>query len=137
MLRLAKPRFTCFLEDSGYGATFPALDAMIQIFKEPVKALPEGMPYAALACSHESDNRSGGVTVGQVDFIYSKAFDLSTVNNPVLAWDSLKKQNQDDLGAIEYSVDGGTNWAPVIYYVDGGHYKSDPPDAFINAALFC
>jgi hypothetical protein len=82
----------------------------------------------------ESDNRSGDVTKGQVQFAYSKAYDLSAVSNPVVAWASLYKQNQDSLGGIEYSVDGGTNWAPVIYYLDGGSYNSSAPDVFANDA---
>ncbi|HEY3853710.1 MAG TPA: hypothetical protein VGO67_04880 [Verrucomicrobiae bacterium] len=84
-----------------------------------------GTPLAALFVNNgqncliaESDNRQGG-NPGQTQFAMSKQFNLSGVTNPVLAFTSLKKQNQDDLGAIEYSVDGGATWAPVIYYLDG------------------
>jgi len=94
---------------------------------QPVTTLASGNILAA-----ESDNRSGSVMAGQVQFAYSKAFDLSSVANPVLSWSSLKKQNQDDFGGIEYSVDGGTNWAPVIYYIDGGHFNDNPPDTSLN-----
>ena len=71
----------------------------------------------------ESDNRSGS-NPGQTQFAMSKQFDLSGVTNPVLAFAALKKQNQDDLGLVEYSVDGGATWAPVIYYLDG-HNQTD------------
>jgi hypothetical protein len=95
-----------------------------------------GNPVTTLGANNflicESDNRSGAIMAGQEFFAYSKAFDLSTVTNPVVVWDSMYKQNQDNPGSVEYSVDGGTNWAPVIYYLDGGSYKSDPPDVFIN-----
>ncbi len=67
----------------------------------------------------ESDNRMSTLIQGQTQFAMSKQFDLSGVTNPVLAFASLKKQNQDDLGAVEYSVDGGATWAPVVYYLDG------------------
>jgi len=71
----------------------------------------------------ESDVRGGD----QVQFLTSKAFNLSSVTNPVLSLSSLYEQNQDNIGAIEYSVDGGTSWLPVIYYLDfddgGGDIK--------------
>jgi hypothetical protein len=99
-----------------------------------------GMPLTALIANPgqnvlvaESDNRPNS-SPGQPQFAMSKQFDLSGVTNPVLAFASLKKQNQDDLGAIEYSVDGGVNWAPVIYYLDGHAIGStgDLEDVQIN-----
>ena len=62
----------------------------------------------------ESDVRDGN----QVQFIISKPFNLSQITNVVLAFASLYEQNQDSLGAVEYSVNGGTNWLPVVYFVD-------------------
>jgi hypothetical protein len=106
-----------------------------------------GQPLTALIANPgqnvlvaESDNRSGNLIQGQTQFAMSKQFDLSGVTNPVLAFASLKKQNQDDLGAIEYSVDGGATWAPVIYYLDGqeafdtgdGEDLQINPDATVN-----
>jgi hypothetical protein len=71
----------------------------------------------------ESDVRGGD----QVQFITSKPFDLSKITNVVLSLGSLYEQNQDSLGAIEYSVDGGNNWLPIVYYIDsidtGGDIK--------------
>lgn len=67
----------------------------------------------------ESDVRGGN----QVQFITSKPFNLSGINNVVMSFSSLYEQNQDSIGAVEYSVDGGANWLPGIYYldqVDGG-----------------
>jgi len=62
----------------------------------------------------ESDVRDGN----QVQFLTTKAFNLSTVANPAISFSSLYEQNQDSMGAVEYSVDGGTNWLPVVYYLD-------------------
>jgi hypothetical protein len=62
----------------------------------------------------ESDSRDGN----QVQFLTSKPFNLSSVANPALSFSSLYEQNQDSSGAVEYSVDGGTNWLPVVYYLD-------------------
>jgi hypothetical protein len=62
----------------------------------------------------ESDVRGGN----QVLFITTKPFDLSTVTNVVLSFSSAYEQNQDNIGALEYSVDGGSNWLPLLYYID-------------------
>lgn len=71
----------------------------------------------------ESDVRGGN----QVQFIISKPFNLSNVTNVVLSFSSLYEQNQDNIGAVEYSVDGGTTFMPVVYYLDfqdgGGDIK--------------
>lgn len=62
----------------------------------------------------ESDVRGGN----QVGFITSKPFDFSSVTNVVMSFSSLYEQNQDNIGAVEYSVDGGTSWLPLLYYID-------------------
>jgi hypothetical protein len=62
----------------------------------------------------ETDVRGGN----QVQFLKTSAFNLSAVANPALSFASLYEQNQDNLGAVEYSVDGGTSWLPVVYYLD-------------------
>ncbi len=54
----------------------------------------------------------------QVQFLKTSAFNLSAVNNPALSFGSLYEQNQDNIGAVEYSVDGGISWLPVVYYID-------------------
>ena len=85
---------------------------------EPVTSLSDGnLLYA------ESDVRGGN----QVQFITTKPYDLTKVTNVVLSFSSLYEQNQDNIGAVEYSVDGGKNWMPVVYYLDyldgGGDIK--------------
>lgn len=80
----------------------------------------------------ESDVRGGN----QVQFITSKAFNLSSVANPALAFFNLYNQNQDNVGAVEYSVDGGTNWLPVVYYLDQTDRAGDirlKPDGTMDA----
>lgn len=84
----------------------------------------------------ESDVRGGD----QVQFITSKPFNLSTVTNVVLSFSSLYEQNQDSIGAVEYSVDGGNNWLPVVYFIDiadsGGDIKFKPDGTVDAVATF-
>jgi hypothetical protein len=125
--------------DSYYTWVVCPLSTFANIEGDVVNVLPletlNGQPVTSLGANNifvaESDNRNGSTTGGQEQWAYSKAFDLSNVTNPVVAWSSLYKQNQDSITSIEYSVDGGTNWAPVIYFLDGSSYKSDPPDVFL------
>jgi hypothetical protein len=107
-----------------------------------------GIPLVALVANPawnilvaESDNRAGmstttvpGQDAGQTQFAMSKQFNLSGVTNPVLAFASIQKQNQDNINSVEYSVDGGATWAPVIYYLDGQSKDDtgDGPDIHVN-----
>src|SRR5262245_15469951 len=68
-----------------------------------------------------SDGRASrtpeGFLAPQCQFVVSKPFNLSTVTNPVLTFSSgarLSTGNPDQM-TMEYSVDGGTSWLPVIY----------------------
>jgi hypothetical protein len=74
-----------------------------------VETLTSGMLLYA-----ESDIRDGS----QAQFIVSKPFNLSSLQHPILTFGSLYEQNQDSIGAVEYSVDGGHNWLPVVYFID-------------------
>ncbi len=62
----------------------------------------------------ESDVRDGN----QAQFIISKPFNLSQITNVVMSFANLYEQNQDSIGAVEYSVDAGNNWLPVVYFLD-------------------
>src|SRR4029450_10484833 len=59
----------------------------------------------------ESDNRGGS----QVQTLISPAFNLTGRNNVYLSFSSIYEQNQDSSGSVEYSVDGGTTWLPLLY----------------------
>lgn len=62
----------------------------------------------------ESDNRSGN----QIQVLLSPAFDLRGRNNVTLAFKSNYVQNQDSIGVLEYTADGGNNWLPITYLID-------------------
>ena len=80
----------------------------------------------------ESDVRDGS----QVQFLISSPFNLAAITNVVLSFGSLYEQNQDSIGAVEYSVDGGANWLPVVYFIDtkdsGGDIRLKP-DGSVDA----
>lgn len=71
----------------------------------------------------ESDTRDGD----QVQFLTTRAFDLSGfTKKAVLFFHCIYEQNQDSIGAIEYSIDDGATWRPVAYFLE-------PPDIKLNA----
>src|SRR6266850_2960975 len=55
----------------------------------------------------------------QVQYLFSPDYNLIGRTNIYVSYHSLWEQNQDNLGAVEYSVDGGANWLPVVYMLDG------------------
>lgn len=62
----------------------------------------------------ESDNRGGN----QVQILTSPDFNLTGKENIVLSYYSSYEQNQDSIGLVEYSVDEGATWNPVVYMID-------------------
>ncbi len=62
----------------------------------------------------ESDNRGGS----QVQVAYSPDYNLTGKSNIFLGFFSSYEQNQDSLGAVEYSIDQGANWLPLTYLLD-------------------
>lgn len=77
-----------------------------------------GVPLTSLISSNfayaESDNRSGN----QVQVLTSPDFDLSGKTNIYLSFHSIYEQNQDSLGAVEYSTDQGQTWQPALYMLE-------------------
>lgn len=54
----------------------------------------------------------------QVVYLFTKDFDLTGRTGVEVAFKSLWEQNQDSIAAVEYSIDGGTQWLPVAYLVE-------------------
>ena len=63
----------------------------------------------------DSGYRNG---VSQVDYLYTPDYDLSAASNVHLSFHSIWEQNQDSSAYVEYSVDKGANWLPVVYMLD-------------------
>ncbi len=70
----------------------------------------------------ESDTRGGS----QVQYLFTKDYDLTGKNNIYVSYNSIYEQNQDSLGAVEYSIDQGATWLPILYMLDG-------PDIVLDA----
>ena len=68
---------------------------------------------------------SGWREGSQIQYLWSPDFDLTGRTNVYVSYHSLFEQNQDSFGAVEYSVNGGASWLPIVYMVDG-------PDVFTS-----
>ncbi|MFO1501442.1 MAG: hypothetical protein U1G07_24145 [Verrucomicrobiota bacterium] len=62
----------------------------------------------------ESDNRGGN----QIQMLFSPDFNLTGKTDVYVSYHSIYVQNQDSLGALEYSVDQGATWTPVVIMLD-------------------
>jgi hypothetical protein len=56
--------------------------------------------------------------LSQVLDLYTPDFNLSGEANVHLAFHSIWEQNQDSIAGVEYSIDQGQTWKPVIYMID-------------------
>jgi hypothetical protein len=54
----------------------------------------------------------------QVIYITTPDYNLAGKTNVHLSFHSLYEPNQDSIGTVEYSIDGGTNWLPIVYMID-------------------
>jgi hypothetical protein len=55
----------------------------------------------------------------QVMYLFSPDYNLTGQGNVYLSYHSLWEQNQDSIGAVEYSTDQGATWLPIVYMLDG------------------
>ena len=80
----------------------------------------------------ESDHRGGN----QVQTLFSPSFDLSGHTGIVLVFNSAYEQNQDSMAGVEYSVDSGVTWLPVVYMLDdqGGARTSSERNGGIDVS---
>ena len=69
----------------------------------------------------ESDSRNGN----QVQMLFSPDFNCTGKTNLYLSFHSIYAQNQDDIAAVEYSIDKGTNWLPALYLLDDQNRAAD------------
>lgn len=80
-----------------------------------------------------SGYRSGG---NQIVYLFSPAFNLSAHADVWVVFHSLYEQNQDSVGSVEYSTDGGATWRPIVYLLDGPDVLRDAGGRVDAAATF-
>jgi hypothetical protein len=72
----------------------------------------------------------------QVLYVFSRDYNLSGRTNIFISFHSLYEQNQDSIGAVEYSIDQGATWLPIVYYLDGPDIVRDEFDNIDAVATF-
>jgi len=55
----------------------------------------------------------------QVQTVFTGDYNLSGKTNVYLLFHNIYAQNQNSLGAVEYSISGGATWLPALYLLDG------------------
>lgn len=78
----------------------------------------------------ESDQRSDN----QVQVMFTKDYDFTGHSNICVSFHNINEQNQDNICSVEYSIDQGTNWLPLLYMLDDGTTDSDGSDVVTNKA---
>jgi len=78
----------------------------------------------------ESDQRDGS----QVQVLFTKDYDFTGLSNIYVSFHNINEQNQDNVCSVEYSIDQGTNWLPLLYMLDDGTTDSDGSDVVTNPA---
>jgi hypothetical protein len=63
--------------------------------------------------------------VSQVMYLFSPDYNLAGQGNVYLSYHSLWEQNQDSIGAVEYSTDQGVTWRPIVYMLNGPEVLRD------------
>lgn len=81
---------------------------------------------------HESDIRSGS----QYAELFSPEINLTGKNNIYLVFHSIYTQNQDNIAGVEYSIDGGNTWLPVVYMLDVPDILKRPDGSIDVVATF-
>ena len=69
-----------------------------------------------------SDRSSGQK---QVDYLYTKDYNVAGKTNIYLAFNNVYVQNQNNIAAIEYSINGGATWLPALYLLASGDILRD------------
>ncbi len=76
----------------------------------------------------ESDQRGGN----QVQVMFTSDYDFTGKSNIYVSFHNINEQNQDNVCSVEYSVDKGTNWLPLLYMFDDGTTDTDGSDVVTN-----
>lgn len=81
-------------------------------------------------------NGAGNISVGQIQIVVSAPFNLATVANPVLTFSSgARLSGNKEQMTMEYSIDKGASWLPVIYMRNSTTVLLQPDGAFDAVAM--
>src|SRR5439155_6696571 len=61
----------------------------------------------------------------QVQYFFTRDYNLSGKTNVYLSFHNSYVQNQNSMGAVEYSLNGGVIWLPALYLLDTGDVLRD------------
>ncbi len=100
-------------------ATHTSFDYSAVLSQNPL-AVQNGLVVSSLARSNMLFATAGYRTgISQVEYVTTPDFDTTGKNNVSVAFHSLYTQNQDSIGTLEYSIDQGATWLPVVYLING------------------
>jgi len=68
-----------------------------------------------------SDQRNVG---SQIDMMFTRDYDLSGQSNVWVALNSMYSQEDDQIASLEYSIDQGVTWLPIVYLLDSSGAKN-------------
>lgn len=109
---------------------FPDISGNRRLMIPPI--VENGVLLKSLVSSNllvsESDQRGGN----QVDVIFTKDYDFSGYSNVYVSFHMLNEQNQDNISSVEYSIDQGATWQPLLYMLDDGSTDNDGSDVVTN-----
>ena len=76
----------------------------------------------------ESDQRGGS----QVQVITTSDYDFTGKQNIYVSFHNINEINQDNMCGVEYSIDQGKTWLPLLYMFDDGTTDRDGSDVVTN-----
>jgi hypothetical protein len=89
-----------------------------KIYNVAAPVVANGVPWPVLGKKNivfgASDQRSGS----QVDYLFTCDYNLTGKSNVWMCFNSMYTQEKYQLGAIEYSIDQGATWLPIVYMLD-------------------
>ncbi len=77
----------------------------------------------------ESDQRDDS----QVQVMFTSDYNLTGQTNIYLSFFHLNEQNQDNICSVEYSINQGATWLPLLYMLDDGTTDGDGSDVVTNS----
>jgi hypothetical protein len=61
----------------------------------------------------------------QIDYLFTGDYNLSGKTNVYLSFHNIYIQNQNNIAAVEYSINGGATWLPALYLLEPGDILLD------------